>query len=1136
MSSISHETRFNYDHVPTIRQFAHSNAFVRGIVGPFGCLPAGTEFMSRGGWKRMDEWESGDEVLQWNRDGSTDFVVPLAYISRPFDGEFVRFESGTLTMELTPDHSVPHYDWSGRFAVCSAGQIEAVPSRRKIPTTFQAPETDGLGMNENLIRFAVMMHADGHYPPSGRNAVVTVREQRKKQRVRALLRALDVEFDERVYPGRPTESIFVFEPPYRGKRFDGVWWKASGAEMAVVLDELSYWDGLYGSPETRYFTAEKADADYIQYAAHACGRRATIATQEYPHNPEWRPTHIVQIKQPESSKNCATIREITHTSRVRNGDGKQYCFTVPSGFFVARCEDSVFVTGNSGKSTGCVVEIIRRGREQRPAPDGVRRTRWAVIRNCFDDRTEILTEARGWQLFRNLLPEDRVATLEGGTRLVFERPSHYYAAHYRGEMIGMASDGIDMMVTPTHRLYTSRRRTRKKTWGCYEFEHANSAYGRTLRRFKRDAEWDGGAARYSEDFYELLGFWFADGYAGAYKYPDRNEPPWRFVIVQKAVAYARDLMRRSEVGWSESFNRESGCTYFRVRVTSAMKPLVAELAALGRAHEKYLPLWLKDAPSAHAAAFLKGYMRGDGTARRRRHQALCARTSSKRLADDVQELALRAGFVVNVGRRRFTQREGAFRGSVPETWDITFLQPSRHEPMARGWFKQDYDAMVYCVEVPSHVVYVRRGGKAHWSGQTFSELNDTTIKTFFQWFPPHYYGRYHTTEKRYTINALEGCQIEVLFRPLDDPEDVKKLLSLDLTGAWINEAREVPWPVVDAVQGRLGRYPPQNMGGPSWSGLIMDTNPPDSDSRFYRFFEEEEWRPSFEAMKREGALPRDAKPEDFAQIFHQPSGLSPEAENLANLQPGYYQRLAIGKSAEWVKVYIHGQYGFVSDDKTIFPEFNERVHVRALEPIEGRPVVRSWDFGLTPACVLSQELDDGRWLVFDEMISESMGIDRFSDEVLEHCSQTFRGRAVFNDYGDPAGQQRAQTDERTCFEILQAKGIMIEPGLQTLAIRLESVRKPLRTLINGEPQFALHPRCRALRKAFLGGYHYRRLSTNAERYSNLPEKNASSHPMDALQYAATILFGGGLTAERGPRDDYPSALRSDVGRSKVTGY
>jgi hypothetical protein len=103
----------------------------------------------------------------------------------------------------------------------------------------------------------------------------------------------------------------------------------------------------------------------------------------------------------------------------------------------------------------------------------------------------------------------------------------------------------------------------------------------------------------------------------------------------------------------------------------------------------------------------------------------------------------------------------------------------------------------------------------------------------------------------------------------------------------------------------------------------------------------------------------------------------------------------------------------------------------------------------------------------------------------------------------------ADKAEKTCFDILQGKGIGIQPGGQNLTIRLESVRKPLNTLREGKPQFQISPRCEMLRKGFLGRYQYRRVKVagSAERYHDEPEKNAYSHPHDALQYVATRVFG-----------------------------
>lgn len=401
---------------------------------------------------------------------------------------------------------------------------------------------------------------------------------------------------------------------------------------------------------------------------------------------------------------------------------------------------------------------------------------------------------------------------------------------------------------------------------------------------------------------------------------------------------------------------------------------------------------------------------------------------------------------------------------------------------------------------------------------SYPQLRDTTIKTVHQWFPPNIFGEYKSTDHSYLIKEFEKCEIEILFRALDRPDHISNLLSLELTGAWVNEAREVPWTIIEALQGRVGRFPAVRDGGPSWHGIIMDTNPPDADSKWYRFFEERK------------------NPPAFAQIFKQPSGLSREAENLKNLVGGqeYYRKLAIGKEPEWVKVYIHGEYGYVIDGRPVFPQYSDAMHCVECQTIEDAPVYRGWDFGLTPACCFCQLTPNGQFIIVDELVSEDMGVDQFSDEVLAHSSLHFPN-TEFVDVGDPAGMQRSQTDEKTCFQILHAKKVYIEPGLQTLAIRLESLRKPMTTLRNGVPGFAVHPRCRVTRKGLQGAYAYRRLQTSAERFSDKPDKNMYSHIMDAAQYVATIIFGGGLTMRKDDEDDgsFDDGYSS---RSDVTGY
>lgn len=368
---------------------------------------------------------------------------------------------------------------------------------------------------------------------------------------------------------------------------------------------------------------------------------------------------------------------------------------------------------------------------------------------------------------------------------------------------------------------------------------------------------------------------------------------------------------------------------------------------------------------------------------------------------------------------------------------------------------------------------------------TYPQLNDTTVRTMLDWLPEEHFGTFNKADHIYKVTGFEGVEFEVWFRALDRPEHISNLLSAEFTAAWVNEAREVPHTIISALRGRVGRFPSMKDGGPTWSGIIMDTNPPDDDSWWYRMFEEE-------------------RPENAA-IFKQPSGLSPEAENLPNLRAGYYTDLCSGASEEFVKVYVRGEYGFVQEGKPVYPEYNDNVHCSdKADYVPGLPVIRGWDFGLTPSCVFSQRHASGRWVTFDEMNGDSIGIDRFSDQVKERSAAYGE---KFEDWGDPAGNAKSQTDEKTCFEIMRGKGIAVEASEQTLTIRLESVKKGLNTLMDGKPALMIHPRCKVLRKGYQGRYRFRRLQTSAERYTDEPEKNEYSHPHDANQYSAVKVFG-----------------------------
>lgn len=384
---------------------------------------------------------------------------------------------------------------------------------------------------------------------------------------------------------------------------------------------------------------------------------------------------------------------------------------------------------------------------------------------------------------------------------------------------------------------------------------------------------------------------------------------------------------------------------------------------------------------------------------------------------------------------------------------------------------------------------------------TYPELKSTTLKTWKDWIPVQVcqivYDKPIRGKMEYQLPDGTTALMEVLFLALDQEKDVKKLLSLELTMAWLNEVREIPKAIIDAATGRVGRYPPKRQGGPTRYGVIMDTNPCDDDHWYYRLAEEE-------------------KPGNW-NFFRQPPALllndendwipNPDAENVKHLTAGYgyWLNQVSGKSRQWIRVYIEGTYGTIMDGRAVYPEYRDDVHVaeEGIEPYEQCPLILGWDFGLTPACIIAQVSPRGRLVILNELVAERMGLRQFAEVVVKpFLASRLPNYPIGASSADPAGTAESQTDEQSCLQVLNEIGIQTYPApTNKIEPRLQAVRDFLTRMIDGKPGFLMSKSCKVLRKGFCGGYKYQRVRVAGdERYKDKPDKNRYSHPHDALQY------------------------------------
>jgi hypothetical protein len=372
---------------------------------------------------------------------------------------------------------------------------------------------------------------------------------------------------------------------------------------------------------------------------------------------------------------------------------------------------------------------------------------------------------------------------------------------------------------------------------------------------------------------------------------------------------------------------------------------------------------------------------------------------------------------------------------------------------------------------------------------TSQMLDDSTIPDFMKLFGEA--GEFHKTSKRFFLK-FNDVEAEVLFRGLDDSAAARRLLSTQLSFGIIDEFREIHPDIFNALTGRLGRYPDKTMNGVGCcddSGKQIHkvwaaSNPPDQDSWWETYLSE---------------------PPENANVFFQPSGVSEEADWRKFLPDGYYENLMHGKSDAWIEINVHGHFGSSLSGLPVFRSFDQEYHVAKapLKPIisPNHPLIIGVDFGLTPACTINQQDPRGRFLTYRSLVSEGMGILRFCREKLKPMlANEFPGHPVLV-VGDPAGVQRAQTDERTAFEILKNEGFnAIHAKTNTITARVASVENLLSRQIDGDAAWLIDPAAVDLIRALRGGYRYK-INTKGET-DDKPEKNQHSHVSDAMQYAA----------------------------------
>jgi len=336
--------------------------------------------------------------------------------------------------------------------------------------------------------------------------------------------------------------------------------------------------------------------------------------------------------------------------------------------------------------------------------------------DCYDEKTEILTN-KGWKYFKDLNKTELVATLNPKTlQIEYKKPSYYIEEFYEGEMYKIENKSIDFLVTPNHKFFVINRKSKRK---CFKTIKELSKLKCPDWRIPKIGLWKGEKPKEieignkifnTELFVAFLGIYLAEGSVLSERYG--------IFISQKNIEKRekiKELLNKMNLKFSE---QKEGFAVHQWDLWGFCYPL-------GKSWEKYIPYPFKQLSFEYLQILLDWFLMGDGTIHKGQRIYY---TSSKRLADDLQEILLKIGRNGKLQEKKIYNENYSIidgrmiigKRPLYEVIEKTSKYNYFHQPNKKQSYikKVQYKGKIYCVEVENHIVCVRRNGKVSFSGNS----------------------------------------------------------------------------------------------------------------------------------------------------------------------------------------------------------------------------------------------------------------------------------------------------------------------------------------------------------------------------------------------------------------------------------
>jgi ribonucleoside-triphosphate reductase (formate) len=404
------------------------------------------------------------------------------------------------------------------------------------------------------------------------------------------------------------------------------------------------------------------------------------------------------------------------------------------------------------------------------------------LTGCYDEQTEVLTE-NGWKFFKDVEGNEKVYTLSEDNNIELHKPFNYFEYKYDGEMYKFKAKSFDLLVTPNHRMVVDRMKDKKRTfieaqdfkpssyfipkggvWKGIEKElftipsvkilkgigpkttisqekitliRKMREEGITFQEISREFDYDkvtifnvckkdnygqGGVTVKEimpdvkiemDDWLRFFGIWIAEGCTDNEKIALNHG--YRTIISQnegEVKEEIENLLKRMPFKYSIERRGE------QVKFIIFNKQLWTYLRQFGNKYQKFIPRELKNLSKRQIKILFDWMVMGDGHVRKTTGQ-INYWTSSKKLADDIQEMVLKLGWMATSSRRK--KKSSFFEGRKINSgfvYNIGIQQTNYYRFRKNNISKEYYKGNVYCLEVTNNTLFVRRRGKVSWCGNS----------------------------------------------------------------------------------------------------------------------------------------------------------------------------------------------------------------------------------------------------------------------------------------------------------------------------------------------------------------------------------------------------------------------------------